>query len=331
MKSRATGVDRLHQQCLDERWSAVLVHYAAAKAWIGRDGTRPGGRTGPRRHPVNAIVPGWTKAAMTEDLLDSLRPRPRSCRVPFAPMGYLAGFRGPGGMGWRAGIGVRDQPDRGARRRLHRLLTTAGVHLARDYRTLCRQWFASRTASPVLTVPTGGTLALIRRESTPPSAKLWCSRNTSVRCDHAGCRRLSRPRVRHGPFPAPGIWFRQLMSGDFVQKQSSEGFGAMKQNTAGSGHGKSGSKVGGTAVPPPAPIRFVQSCSAGPAVGGDAGLRPLRGPRRRTGGGPGCRRGRGFDAAAYADREGSDGSTGSSRIVPRPVRRRVLREPFLVR
>ena len=71
MKSRGSGSIVFTSSVSMSDGMAFSVHYAAAKAALvamarglavelARDGIR-----------VNAIVPGWTKAAMTEDLLDS--------------------------------------------------------------------------------------------------------------------------------------------------------------------------------------------------------------------------------------------------------------------
>ncbi len=93
MKSRATGSIVFTSSVSMSDGLPFSVHYAAAKAGLAamarglavelaRDGIR-----------VNAIVPGWTKAAMTEDLLESAAAQAKILpRVPLRRWGTPQDF-----------------------------------------------------------------------------------------------------------------------------------------------------------------------------------------------------------------------------------------------
>jgi NAD(P)-dependent dehydrogenase (short-subunit alcohol dehydrogenase family) len=104
MKSRGTGSIVFTSSVSMSDGLPFAIHYAAAKAGLtamarglavelARDGIR-----------VNAIVPGWTKAAMTEDLLDSPAAQAKILpRVPLRRWGTPEDFEGL--AVWLAGPG----------------------------------------------------------------------------------------------------------------------------------------------------------------------------------------------------------------------------------
>ena len=104
MKSRRTGSIVFTSSVSMSDGLPFSIHYAAAKAGLAamarglavelaRDGIR-----------VNAIVPGWTKAAMTEDLLDSPAAQAKILpRVPLRRWGTPQDFEGL--AVWLAGSG----------------------------------------------------------------------------------------------------------------------------------------------------------------------------------------------------------------------------------
>ena len=104
MKQRRTGSIVFTSSVSQTDGLPFAIHYAAAKAGLtamarglavelARDGIR-----------VNAIVPGWTKAAMTEDLLDSPAAQTKILpRVPLRRWGSPEDFAGL--AVWLAGTG----------------------------------------------------------------------------------------------------------------------------------------------------------------------------------------------------------------------------------
>lgn len=84
MKSRGSGSIVFTSSVSMSEGLAFSVHYAAAKAAVAAMARSLAVELAREKIRVNAVVPGWTRAAMTEDLLDS--PAAQSKILPRVPL-----------------------------------------------------------------------------------------------------------------------------------------------------------------------------------------------------------------------------------------------------
>lgn len=104
MKSRGTGSIVFTSSMSMSDGLAFATHYAAAKAGLTAMARGLAVELAREQIRVNAIVPGWTRAAMTEDLLDSPAVQAKILpRVPLRRWGTPADFEAV--AVWLAGSG----------------------------------------------------------------------------------------------------------------------------------------------------------------------------------------------------------------------------------